>query len=58
MDAQTADPDNIRRKFWNHVENEISKVDGQRNILRRKYQNEHGCYIFTWGTIVKLIIIP
>lgn len=50
MDAGTADSKQLRSKFWENVEKTLTDVYGQRKQNRRKYQNEHGCYIFTWGT--------
>lgn len=50
MDAGTADSEQLRSKFWENVEKTLTDVYGQRKENRRKYQNEHGCYIFTWGT--------
>lgn len=50
MDAYTADPDKLRDKFWKYIEQTLTGIYGLRNGGRRKYMNEHGCYIFTWGT--------
>ena len=43
------DTDGIRTRFWKNVDRICSECYGERGGDRRKYRNEHGCYIFTWG---------
>ncbi|MCQ2053931.1 MAG: hypothetical protein MJY82_01405 [Fibrobacter sp.] len=40
----------LREAFWTRVDDKLSKAYGERSANRRKYRNEQGCYIFTWGT--------
>lgn len=50
LDPNKTSDKELRDAFWDYVDRELTRAYGERGTNRRKYRNEQGCYIFTWGT--------